>query len=304
MTAELSVDRRSVWRALDLAGLVVLALAWAYFASQGRSPGYVGDDLTYWQAWHGPMYTGSWLVQGAYSYSPAAAQAYWPLAQLSFPVFHSIVAAAQLAALAWIARPALAAVILLVPVLTLPSYGNPVLSTIQNGNIQILLAAAIVAGFRWPATWAFVLLTKVTPGVGLLWFAVRREWRSLGVALGVTTAISLVSFALAPDLWREWFGLLMTASGTDTLGHEPFVPQSLAVRLPIAAVVVMVGAIRGWRWTVPIAAMLALPAIQLGGLALAVGAVPLLRSAAGLRRADGRLVGPVGPLDRFEFTKR
>ena len=43
---------------------------------------------------------------------------------------------------------------------------------------------AIVLGFRWPFTWAFVLLTKVTPGVGLLWFAVRREWRSLAIALG------------------------------------------------------------------------------------------------------------------------
>ena len=35
-------------------------------------------------------------------------------------------------------------------------------------------------------SWAFVLLTKVTPGIGLLWFAIRRRWRDLAIALGVT----------------------------------------------------------------------------------------------------------------------
>ena len=69
----------------------------------------------------------------------------------------------------------------------------PVSQEILIGNIHLLLAAAIVLGFRWPGTWAFVLLTKVTPGVGLLWFAVRREWRSLGIALGATAAIVAVS---------------------------------------------------------------------------------------------------------------
>ena len=48
------------------------------------------------------------------------------------------------------------------------------------GQVHLFIAAAIVLGFRWPALWAFNILTKVTPGVGLLWFLVRREWRSLG----------------------------------------------------------------------------------------------------------------------------
>jgi len=39
-----------------------------------------------------------------------------------------------------------------------------------------LLAVAIAVGFRYPAAWALVLITKVTPGIGLVWFAVRREW--------------------------------------------------------------------------------------------------------------------------------
>ena len=71
----------------------------------------------------------------------------------------------------------------------------PVASEINAGNIQLLLAAAIVLGVPqrgagWAGAWAFVLLTKVTPGVGLLWFALRRRWRALAIALGVTAAIA------------------------------------------------------------------------------------------------------------------
>ena len=63
--------------------------------------------------------------------------------------------------------------------------------------------------FRWPGTWSFVLLTKVTPGIGLLWFAARREWRNLAIALGVTAAIVAVSMAIDPALWRSWIELLL-----------------------------------------------------------------------------------------------
>ena len=45
----------------------------------------------------------------------------------------------------------------------------PVFMELAVGNIHILLGVAIAIGFRWPAAWAFVLLTKVTPGIGLLW---------------------------------------------------------------------------------------------------------------------------------------
>ena len=55
----------------------------------------------------------------------------------------------------------------------------PVAAEINAANINFPMGLAIVAAFRWPALWAFPLLTKVTPGVGVLWFAVRREWRAL-----------------------------------------------------------------------------------------------------------------------------
>ena len=79
----------------------------------------------------------------------------------------------------------------------------PVLIELYHGNIHLLLAAAIVLGFRHPWTWSFVLLTKVTPGVGLAWFAVRREWRALAIALGVTGAIVAVSWLTDPTSWSD-----------------------------------------------------------------------------------------------------
>jgi hypothetical protein len=68
----------------------------------------------------------------------------------------------------------------------------------------VLLATAVVLGFRYPVTWAFVLLTKVAPGVGLLWFVVRREWRNQATVALATVMVSGVSFFPAPGLWMEW----------------------------------------------------------------------------------------------------
>jgi hypothetical protein len=84
----------------------------------------------------------------------------------------------------------------------------PVTGNISTGNIHLMMAAAIVAGFRYPSAWAFVLLSKVTSGVGLLYFAVRREWRTLALAIATAAAIAAASFVVAPELWFQWFQLL------------------------------------------------------------------------------------------------
>ena len=75
----------------------------------------------------------------------------------------------------------------------------PIPFEIVSGNVHLLYAAVIVAGFRLSAAWALPLLTKVTPGIGLVWFLVRREWRPLAVAFGVTVAVAAVSFVLDTD---------------------------------------------------------------------------------------------------------
>ena len=140
----------------------------------------------------------------------------------------------------------------------------------------------MVLGFRWPATWAFVLLTKVSPGVGLLWFVVRREWRKLGIALGATAAIAALSLVLWADQWPGYLDLI---TGGPAPSVSPFY-LSLYQRLPFAIALVVFGAWRGWRWTVPVAATLALPVFYYTSLSMFIGVLPFVREALGkeLRR--------------------
>lgn len=197
---------------------------------------------------------------GAFLYSPAAAQLAGLFGQLPWSVFVLAWTGLLVAALAWLGRWwALA-------LLAFP----PVVYSIWLGNIDVLLAAAMVAGLRWPAAWAFVLLTKVTPGIGLLWFVARREWRSLLTALGVTGVIAGVSFLLAPGLWLEWPATLRG------IEDGPFQPVSIWIRLPVAAVLVVWGARTDRPWTVAVAGALAIPWISARSLAMLVGVVPLV----------------------------
>jgi hypothetical protein len=144
-----------------------------------------------------------------------------------------------------------------------------------NGNIHLLLAVAIVVGFRYPAAWAFVLLTKVTPGIGLLWFAVRKEWRNLAIALGATAAISLVTLLIVPNMWWQWLTFLSSNPTVDTplISITPPLP----LRLFIAAAVVTYGARTNRRWTVPVAATIALPIYWWNGFSVLVAILPIWR---------------------------
>jgi Protein of unknown function (DUF2029). len=220
------------------------------------------DAHAYFQAQSGTLYDLAWGTGDAYVYSPAFSQIIEPLRWLGWDGFRTTWRLLELGALTMIAGP------LVGPLL----FVSPVALEINLGNIHLLMAGAIVAGFRYPALWSFVLLTKVTPGVGLLWFAVRREWRSLSIALGVTTAIAGVSFVLAPSDWFAWAGLLVNPP---TLDLAPIVTAPLVLRLLFAAGLVTWGALRGYRWTVIIAAYLALPSVGLAAAGMLVGLLAL-----------------------------
>ena len=226
-------------------------------ASAQDARSYYGLDLA-------DPYTGrtAWGTVGAYPYSPAFAQLVWPLGLLPWPAFVAAWTAILIACLAWLTGPQLLLVGLLLG-----------FWEVFGGNVSLLLAVAIVLGFRWPATWAFVLLTKITPGVALLWFVVRREWRSLGIALGATAAVVGLSFVLAPSTWPGWIDLLRSNVGGS--GTWAAVPVPLLVRLPLAVLLVVWGARRGQRWTVPVSAMLALPALWYGSLVMLLAVIPL-----------------------------
>ena len=171
---------------------------------------------------------------------------------------------AGLAVLFWLARP-----LLFLPLLLLA------LPEIWGGNITILLAAAIVLGFSRPFAWAFPLLTNLTPGVGILWFAVRREWVSFGLAVAATVAVIATAALVTPGLWADWFQLLLSSTGSSTV--EGAVPIPLLARLPFALAIIAVAAWRDMRWLLPIGVLLAMPVIWWGSLALLTASVALKR---------------------------
>ena len=253
-----------------IAGLIALAVSWlgiVYFAepwSQSALPSGM-DARCYWAPLLSDPYLHSnWTDQIAYPYSPAFLQILQPIRLLPWQFFMAVWAAILMAAMAYITGPRLI-------LLGLAFFG---LMEIWGGNIEMLIALAIVLGFRWPASWAFVLLTKVTPGVGLLWFAVRREWRSLAIALAATIAVVAVSAALQPDAWWRWRDVLVANAGKG--GTWAAVPIPFLVRFPVAVVLVVWGARTNRRWTVPVSAMLALPALWYGGLSIMLATLPLL----------------------------
>ena len=295
MTDWRAAPLRRLWRVRRFR-LVVRALAWAwilffwlYLVGAQSTFGEV-DAEAYWGLSLDTLYVDVQLGdQDAFLYSPVVAYLFLPFSSLPFPVFYAILAAVNLLVLVWILRPELAALSLFLV---------PVSNEVARGNIHILIAAAIVLGFRYAGTWAWVLLTKVTPGVGVLWFAVRREWRPLAIALGVTGALVAVSFILTPDLWFRWFDVL---TGSVTLTRPSVLEIPVLPRLAVAAAMVAVAAWRGWYALVPVAATLALPAIWVNSLAMLVAVVPLLRYSPSPRQAPAPAPeitpGPTPPED-------
>jgi hypothetical protein len=236
------------------------------------------DGHAYWAAdpVH-PYNFGGLYTQDAYFYSPVFTQLLGPLHALPWPVFAGLWTLVLAAILTWLGGR-WSGYVLLIPFVAIE---------LAMGNIHILMAGAIVAGFRWPAAWAFILLTKVTPGVGLFWFLVRHEWRSLAIALAVTAALAAASFAFAPTLWADWIAVLRTTQSNPVRPATPFDFIPLPARIVIAAGLVVWGARSDRRWIVPIAATLALPVVYLNGLAVLVAA-PYLWTSDRERRQSAR----------------
>jgi hypothetical protein len=230
-----------------IAAVLLVGAAYAAWQLMGGAP-ESQDSKAYYLASLDHPYARS-LVGGdyAYLYSPAFAQVLAPLRLLPIGWFVALWTLGLVGALAWTARR------LALPLLLL----QPVIASIALGNVEILIAAAIVAGFRWPAAWAFVLLSKVTPGIGLVWFAARREWRALAIALGATAAIAAVSFAIAPRLWFDWAEVLSRNGGTTV--SLPTLPGPLWLRVLAGGVIVVWGARTDRRWTVPVGSAIAVP---------------------------------------------
>ena len=233
------------------------------------------DARAYWRAVRVFPYGFDAGDFGAYLYSPAFLQLLDPILNLPWQAFIVAWAAILMATLLILTGPLL--FVFALPIAFFEIWG---------GNIHLLLALAIVLGFRWPGAWAAVLLTKVTPGIGLLWFAARREWRALAIALGTTVAVVVASWLFAPDLWSAWASMLLReAGGQAAHGH---IPVPIWVRLPLAALLTVYAARRDARWLMPVVVLLAMPVLWWGSLSVLIGSAALER-----RRLEAFVVGNI-----------
>ena len=204
---------------------------------------------------------------GAYLCSPAFAQLY-AAHRAAVNVFTAIWTAINCAAL-WclLGRWSLPSLLFL-----------PIPFEIISGNVHLLYGVAIVVGFRWAASWALMFITKVTPGIGVLWFLVRREWRQFALALGVTAGSSRCRSDRSCRL-----GAVDRAApgrpsgrGAGDARHAGLVSRGAAAAATgRAAALVVFAALTDRRWLVPFAVVLALPVVWLNGLAVLAAVVPL-----------------------------
>lgn len=240
-----------------LATLTAVLLLWLWGILMAAKCIYIGlytdvlgqDAHAYWLAAQGDLeYSRRPGERDAYLYSPAFLTLIGPLAMLPWPLFLSLWISLEAAVLVWLLKPlrakwSIPAFLLCTPELVV-------------GNIYILLAAAAVVGIQKPVAWVFPILTKVTPGVGLLWFAARGEWRSLTRGLGGLVVVVLAFYMANPPQWQAWFQFLME--------HREGTPDSqlnFFGRCLLGVSLVVLGARKHWPWLIAPAMVLVSPVL-------------------------------------------
>lgn len=221
-----------------------------------------GDAHAYWLTAHrSALYVRAPTEKDAYLYSPAFAQIIWPIAVLPWPAYFAIWTTLEAIALAWLLWPL--GWKLGVPVAMLCA------AEFVLGEVNLFLAVAAVVGMSRAQAWAFPLLTKVTPGLGPLWFLVRREWRPFFLAAATTLAIVAVSFAADWHAWFDWIHFLRSHHGKGTL----FFPLRalLALLLTVSAARVNRPAL------LPAAMLIAAPVIHNAAVLTVLVAIPRMR---------------------------
>ena len=249
-------------------GVVVFhALAFGLWGPGSDARIYYGADLA-------DLYPGS-IFGDTFVYSPAAAWLIQPFQELPFAIFRTLVVVLELAGLVYMIGPIFAAVLLL-------AQFPPLWVELQQANINLALGAVLVLGFRQPAWYAAAILTKVTPGVGLVWFAVRREWTALAIAMAATLLIALPSLVLHFSAWIDFVRSLALNAELDAQIGAP-----LVLRLGLAAVVIVWGALTNRPWTVLVGAALTAHVNSAGWLVVLGWARLAMQNRPGAERGQG-----------------
>lgn len=255
--------------AVVLGGLAAVCLSAAICYEALHRYGFGYGARAYWLAWrHDGLYDGQPERVGSYLYTPVFAQVIWPLTLLPWAAFIAVWSSLIGITFAWLLWPLPWSWRILGLLLVVPE--------IVDANVWAFFAVVLVVGFRRPQAWAFPLLTKVTAGVGVLWFAARREWRPALLALGTTAAVVALSAAVSPSLWHDWLVFVKDGGGRGS-GYATggrIVPP--IVRLPLALVLVVLAARRNQRTWLAWAMLLAAPVFGTYNFAL-LAALPRLR---------------------------
>lgn len=273
---------------LSTAGVIFLV----WFLAHGWGP--IGADaVAYWRVDPGAPYTFGGEVSGAFRYSPVAAAICSLVGWLPWNVFLVSWLVVLAACYVVIARTwALAGLIFL-----------PILLSWYVGSLDIALAAALVAAPRWPALWAIALLTKVTPAVGLIWHAVRGEWRQLAIAVGLTAALVVPSMLLTPQLWVDWIRSVQIAQAM----HPYAEPLPLPMRIALAVGVVAWGARTDRQWTVVAGGTLAVPGLDTKTIAMLAGVLAALaarNASVVVPRLPANSVSTLGETKQLDASRR
>lgn len=186
----------------------------------------------------------------SHPYPPVFAQLIGPLQVLPYPAFLAVWTAIAYGAFVAVVGVRWAGLALL----CVPA----IVWEISAANVTMLYGVVAVFGRRWPALWAVPLLTKVSPGIGVVWFAARREWRQLMIGLGISAALVAASLAVVPDAWQAWLEWLsgQTLSAFSDISVMAF---PLGLRIAGAAVMVAWGARTERPWVLPVAMWLSMP---------------------------------------------
>lgn len=228
-----------------LIGLWAGGICIALYVTVLGAQGYGMDSHAYWLAGQtSHPYGVKPGGEDAFLYSPLFLQLIKPLTLFEWSAFAWLWAGLLVAVLFWLVRPIHLRWRIPIMLLCVPE--------IQVGNIHILMAAALVVGFVRPMAWAFLLLTKVVPGLPVaVWLAARREWRTLLQAAAWTAALVAVSIVISPTLWSDWMRF-MTSNGGN-------LDTNVWLRFGVSLLIAAAGGRKGWAWLLPLAVLLAVP---------------------------------------------